>query len=104
MLVIKKNQPFALGKPIDIYNKPKSKYIASLFDDVNEIEVNGKTQLLYPHQIKIVANSEENATVLQSYYKGFYWLIETKFKTQKVYIKHATKIEAGISIYLSIDI
>ena len=103
MLVIKNNQPFALGKPIDIYNNPKSKYIASLFDDVNEVEIHGKTQLLYPHQIKIVDNSEENATVLQSYYKGFYWLIEAEFKNKKVYIKHATKIEAGVTIFLSIN-
>jgi hypothetical protein len=83
--------------------KPKSKDIPSLFDDINEVQIHGKTQLLYPHQIKTVANSEESATVLQSYYKGFYWLVEAEFEGQKIYIKHATKIEDGTPIYLSVN-
>ncbi len=102
MVVIKNNTAIALDKPIDIYNNPKNKYIASLFDDINELEIASKKHLLYPHQIRIVQNSENNATVLQSYYKGFYWLIEAEFKNQKVYIKHATKIDAGKKISLFI--
>jgi ABC-type Fe3+/spermidine/putrescine transport system ATPase subunit len=103
MLVIKNNKTIALDKPVDVYNNPKSKYIASLFDDVNEIEINGKTQLLYPHQTTIADKSENKAIVLQSYYKGFYWLIEAEFKSQKVYIKHSLEIEAGKNICLSIN-
>ena len=74
-----------------------------MFDDINEVKINGKTQLLYPHQIRIVEKSENKATVLQSYYKGFYWLIEAELKNQKVYIKHATKIEVGKRVSLSIN-
>jgi len=103
MLVIKNNTSIALDKPIDIYSNPKNKYIASLFDDVNEIKMNGKTQLLYPHQISIVDGLGDKATVLQSYYKGFFWLIEAEFKGQKVYIKHATKITVGKRISFSIS-
>jgi len=103
MLVIKNNTTIALDKPIAIYNNPKNKYIASLFDDINEIEIAEKKHLLYPHQIRIVENSEINATVLQSYYKGFFWLIEAEFENQKVYIKHATKIEIGKKVFLSIN-
>jgi len=103
MLVINNNKTIALDKPIHIYNNPKNKYIASLFDDVSEIEMNSKTQLLYPHQIHIVDNSENKATVLQSYYSGSYWLIEADFKSQKVYIKHTTNIKTGSYIFFSID-
>jgi len=103
MLVIKNNTSIALDKPIDIYNNPKSKYIASLFDDVNEIEMNGKTRLLYPHQIGIIDDSGHKATVLQSYYKGSFWLIETEFKGQKVYIKHTTEIEVDKNICFSLN-
>ena len=103
MLVIKNNTSIALDKPMDIYNNPKSKYIASLFDDMNEIEMNGKTLLLYPHQIHIVDELGDEAIVLQSYYKGSYWLVEAEFQGQKVYIKHSLEIEVGEYIYLSIN-
>jgi len=103
MLVLKNNAAIALDKPLDIYNNPKNKYIASLFDDINEIEIEGNKHLLYPHQIRIVEKSKNKATVLHSYYKGFYWLIEAVFNNQKVYIKHATKIEVGKKISLFIN-
>ena len=75
---------------------------AQLFQGA-EIEIEGKKHLLYPHQIRIIEKSKINATVLQSYYKGFYWLSEAAFKNQKVYIKHATKIEAGKKVSLFIN-
>jgi ABC-type Fe3+/spermidine/putrescine transport system ATPase subunit len=103
MLVIKNNKTIALDKPVAVYNNPKNKYIASLFDDVNEIEINGRALLLYPHQIYIADESEDNATVLQSYYKGSYWLIEALFNGQKVYIKHSARIEANKTISLSFN-
>ena len=103
MLVIRNNKTFTLDKPNAVYNNPKNKYIASLFDDVNEIEINGITQLLYPHQISIVEESENIATVLQNYYKGSYWLIEAVFNGQKTYIKHSAKIEVNKTISLSIN-
>jgi len=103
MLVIKNNVSIALDKPHDIYKNQKNKYIASLFDDINEIEIKGTKHLLYPHQIHIVEKSENKASVLQSYYKGYFWLIEAVFKNQKVYIKHPTKIEAGKKISLFIN-
>jgi len=103
MLVIKNNKTIALDKPIDVYNNPQSKYIASLFDDVNEIEINGRTELLYPHQIKIVDNSVNKATILQNYYKGSYWLIKVEFNEQKLYLKHFIEIVVGTKVYLSIN-
>jgi len=70
MIVIKNNQVIAEDTPENLYKNPKEKYIASLFDDVNEIEINKKQVLLYPHQIKIVQNSNEKALVKNSYFKG----------------------------------
>jgi len=103
MLVIKNNTAIALDKPVHIYNNPKNKYIASLFADINEIEIAGKKHLLYPHQLCIVEKSIHRATVLQSYYKGFYWLVEVEFKQLKVYVNHATKIEVGVEVCLYIN-
>lgn len=101
MMVIKDHKVLALGKPSDLYQHPKEHYVAALFDDVNEIVFEGKTQFFYPHQIQIVASSEYKATVQQSYYKGFYWLIEVDFDEQKVFLQNSEVLASGDLIYLN---
>jgi hypothetical protein len=36
--------------PLELYNHSKYPYTAALFGEVNEIEINGKMQLIYPNQ------------------------------------------------------
>ena len=93
MIVIKNHVIIAENTPKDLYKNPKEKYVAALFDDVNEIIVNKKQLLLYPHQIKIVENSELKATVTRTYFKGYYWLIEVNYKNQVVFLNHSSIIE-----------
>lgn len=100
MLVIRNQQIYAQGTPTDIYQQPKDKYVAALFDDVNEVTHNGKTQLYYPHQISLVESSELKATVLQSYYKGSYWLIEVEFNGQRLFVNYSEKLEKGSEIFI----
>jgi iron(III) transport system ATP-binding protein len=110
MIVIKDQKIIAEGSPKEIYTTPKINYIAALFDDVNEITINNKMQLVYPHQIKIVESSGAKtssakflkATVLQSYYKGFYWLIEADFDGQKVFVNHASNLEKKTKVSLQV--
>ncbi|WP_422089794.1 ABC transporter ATP-binding protein [Tenacibaculum ovolyticum] len=89
MIVIKNNQVISEDTPENLYKNPKEKYIASLFDDVNEIIINKTQVLLYPHQIKIVQNSNEKALVKNSYFRGNYWLIEAEYNNQVIFLKHA---------------
>lgn len=89
MIVIKNNQVISEDTPENLYKNPKEKYIASLFDDVNEIIINETQVLLYPHQIKIVQNSNEKALVKNSYFRGNYWLIEAEYNNQVIFLKHA---------------
>ena len=70
------------------------------YDDVNEIMIDGKTVLLYPHQIKIITKSDTKATVINSYFKGSYWLIEADFEDQKVFFNHSLKIEKQKEVLL----
>lgn len=100
MLVIKDQKLIAKGTPTEIYNHPKTSYIANLFDDVNEIKIDNKAVLLYPHQIKIVEKSKFQATVLQSYFKGFYWLIEVEFEGQVLFLNYSFGLEKGEEIRL----
>ncbi|AUC85805.1 ABC transporter ATP-binding protein [Polaribacter sp. ALD11] len=102
LLIIRNNKILITDSPKEIYNNPKEKYVAALFDDVNEIVLNGKNVLLYPHQIKIVKNTDLNATVLNSYFKGAYWLIEAEFENQVVFLNHVSNLEKGTIIELKI--
>lgn len=102
MLVIQNNQIIANDTPENLYQNPQLKYIASLFDDVNEINIDNKTRLLYPHQIKIVEKSDLKATVLNTYYKGSFWLIEAEFNGEKMFVNHPFKIKIGNTIFIQV--
>ncbi len=100
MLVIKQNRLEALGAPTDLFQNPPGKYVASLFDDVNEVEVRDKKTLLYPDQIQIVADSEKKAKVLKSYYKGSHWLIELRYQDQVLYVNHPEQLPSQQEVSL----
>ena len=101
LIIIKDNKILKNDSPKEIYNHPKEKYIAALFDDVNEITINNKTVLLYPHQIQVVEKSALEATVLNSYFKGSYWLIEANFDGQKVFFNHNLEMKKSAKIHLN---
>ena len=98
MIVIQNNQIVAASMPQDLYKNPGSKYVASLFNDVNEILIQGKKELLYPHQIKIVESSEWKAKVINTYFKGTYWLTELNFNDQVVFSNHQEYLKRFTSV------
>lgn len=95
LIIIKDHKILANDSPKKLYSKPTNVYIASLFDDINEIIIEGKTRLLYPNQIKLVENSNHNAEITNCYYKGYYWLIEANYNNQVIFFSHPTKIASG---------
>lgn len=101
MIVIKDHQILAQGAPKELYQHPKEHYVAALFDDVNDIMIDGENRLLYPHQIKTVDTSEYQAVVKNSYYKGFSWLIEAELKGQSIFFQHSQKLDSGDVVYLN---
>jgi ABC-type Fe3+/spermidine/putrescine transport system ATPase subunit len=110
LIVIRNNKILVNNHPLEIYKAPEDKYVAALFDDVNEIMIDGKKVLLYPHQIKIAEALKDDtelleveATVLNAYFKGFFWLIEAELEKQVVFFNHSMAIETGEQICLSIN-
>ena len=103
LLIIKNNRIIAKGSPREIYKNPREKYIAALFDDVNEFTINNETFLLYPDQLIITNQSAIIATVVNSYFKGSYWLIEATFDNQKVFVIHFEEIKKHTEIHLKIS-
>jgi len=102
LIIIRNNKILANDNPKEIYKNPKEKYVAALFDDVNEISIGEKKVLLYPHQLKIVEKSDISATVLNAYFKGSYWLIEADFDGQIVFFNHNSSLKNGEKIFLKI--
>lgn len=103
LMVIQHEKIIAFDDPIEIYKNPSKKYIAALFDDVNEISINGQIHLYYPNHIRINENGTEKATVLKSYFQGAFWLIEADFKNQQIFLKHLSKISKGTIISISFN-
>ena len=104
LIIIKNNKMIANDSPREIYKNPKEKYIAALFDDVNELTFNNETFLRYPDQLKVVEKSDILATVLNSYFKGSFWLIEAAFNNQKVFVNHSKEITKNTKIYIEVSV
>jgi ABC-type Fe3+/spermidine/putrescine transport system ATPase subunit len=110
ILVIKDGEVLAKDKPEQIYNHPKSAYMASLFNDVNEVKEkeihldssSEKTVLLYPNQIKKAEESGLKVTVISSYFKGSYYLIEAQLNEKSIFFEHEASINKGEEIYIEI--
>lgn len=100
LIVIRDKKIVANDSPNEIYNNPKDKYVATLFDDVNEINIDNNIIFLYPHQIKLVEKSEKKATVKNSYFKGSYWLIEAELENQIVFFNHLSDLKNNVKIDL----
>jgi ABC-type Fe3+/spermidine/putrescine transport system ATPase subunit len=100
VVIMKEGQIIEFGKPNDIYNKPKNFYIASLFGDVNEIQIDRKKKLLFPHQLEVVENSELSVVVKNNYYKGNYYLVESEFDNQTVFFENQKEISKGSIVFL----
>ena len=78
VLVMKAGNVVEEGTPDSIYKCPKNLYVASLFGDVNEIKIDGKVQLLYPHQLIVVAHSSLKVKVCNSFFRGNTYLIKAR--------------------------
>ena len=101
MMVIKNKKVVALDSPRNLYKNPSEHYVAALFDDVNELFVDGKKRLIYPHQIQVSKASSYKAVVKKSFFKGSFWLIEAIFNSQVIFFENPENIDLGKEISLS---
>ena len=102
VLVMKNGEIIEKGSANYLYENPKDKYVASLFGDVNEIEIDGKLQLVYPHQLEIVEQSTVEVEVLQSFFRGNHFLVEATFQKNILYFESHSSLEKGAKVFLQV--
>ena len=100
MIVIKDHRIIANDSPLQLFNAKPEHYVAALFDDVNQVNIDGVNQLLYPKDIQLVRESALEATVVRSYFKGHYWLIEVELEAKHLLVKSDAHIASGNTVYL----
>jgi ABC-type Fe3+/spermidine/putrescine transport system ATPase subunit len=101
-IVMKDGKIIAKDAPQNLYHHPKNRYVASLFGEVNEIELDGKTHLVYPHQLQLDPNGTLKGKVQQSYFKGSHYLIAFTSGKQTLFFENDTWLSEGTPIALNI--
>jgi len=111
ILVIREGVLVARNTPETLYNNPKSKYVASFFNEINEILLSAinpsidstETILLYPNEIKVSKKSALKVTVIQSYFKGNFYLIEADLYGKIIFFEHSKKLEINQQVAVKIN-
>lgn len=92
ILVMKEGTSVIKGETFEVYNDKSSLYVASLFDDVTEIKINGEKRLFYPQEFEIVEKSELKVSINKCYFKGSYYLIEANTVYKEVLFFNSNKL------------
>ncbi|WP_339839302.1 ABC transporter ATP-binding protein [uncultured Flavobacterium sp.] len=106
IIVIKDGKQIANASPEELIANPPNYYVASLFDDVNEVKASyfddnsTETLLIYPNQLQVVASSKLKVTISQNYFKGSHYLIEAIYDDGKLFFKNSDAIEIGNEVCL----
>ena len=102
VLVMREGKLLAQNTPENLYHYPTDYYSASLFGDVNQLTINGKIQLLYPHQLVMVEKSNLTVIVTRAFFRGNTYLIEASYKDEVLYFENDTPLDSGAKIFLSV--
>ncbi|NER14262.1 ATP-binding cassette domain-containing protein [Leptobacterium flavescens] len=110
-IVLREGNMIAKDKPVNLYQKPDNRYIASLFGEVNEIAVSllipfedpGKKVLLYPHELKYTMESDFKVTVKKSYFKGSRFLIKAAYEHKVLFFEHPTALNENDTVSLKVS-
>ena len=101
IMVIKEGKQLLIDTPESVYYT-QNEYIASLFDIVNKLSVQGEPRLYYPHQIHIVPQSSWQVEVEQCFFQGDYYLLRCKAAQGTIYVKHTESVEKEKKVCLKI--
>lgn len=108
-IVVQNGRVVAKGPSKTLYENPTTKYIASLFGEVNELRLTqlidvepeeDQLLLLYPHQLKVVENGMMQVVVKQCYFKGSHYLVKAAFERRAIFFEHDSELELNQEVFL----
>lgn len=102
VLVLKEGKMIEHTSPKSVFTNPSSKYVASLFGDINEIMIQDTTHLVYPHQLKVVSKSDLKVTIVNRYYHGSFQLYEAEYENGLLYFEADKEYENGCELHLEL--
>ncbi len=113
VLVIKNGKQLAHETTKALYEKPDSKYIASLFGYVNELPIgllkdyaqtNAKV-LVYPHEFLLSSDSGIEVYVVNNHFKGSHYLVEAVSKSgHHIFFLNPNALKIHCVVYLNIPL
>lgn len=107
-IVMNAGQIVIKEKSAYLFNNPINKYVASLFGDVNEINLsqlidikgNDEKVLLFPHQLKLVESGNFKVKVIQSFFKGSHFLIQAEANGTSIFFEHHCELKTNSEVSL----
>jgi ABC-type Fe3+/spermidine/putrescine transport system ATPase subunit len=110
-IVMRNGEIIVKDNPTKIYEDPETKYVASLFGEVNEIpthlllsyEDETHKTLVYPHQFKMVPESKLPVKIRRTYFRGNHYLIETVYKRQLIFFESEIDLPLEQEIFLGLN-
>ncbi len=110
-IVMKDGAIVAHNMAKEVYLSPKNKYIASLFGEVNEINLHyllptddsEKTILIYASELFLIDFSALQVTVKYAYFKGNNYLIKAVFDKKVLFFESPFAIPENEIVFLTVD-
>lgn len=110
VLVMQSGKILAQATPMEMYQNPPNKYVASLFGEVNEIAVRvlfpnyeyDTNVLIYPHELKVNSSSLFQVKVRKSYFKGNKYLVQAQYDKKVVFFESLLPINEGELVGLEV--
>ena len=110
-IVMRNGEIIIKDNPAVIYNNPPSKYVASLFGEVNEIPTyllkltddQNEKSLVYPHQLIMVEHSDLEVKIRRTYFRGNHYLIESVYKRQLIFFESEFDLPLDITVFIGLN-
>lgn len=110
-IVMRNGEIIIKDNPAAIYNNPPSKYVASLFGEVNEIPTyllkpaddQNEKSLVYPHQLTMVEHSDLEVKIRRTYFRGNHYLVESVYKRQLIFFESEFDLPLDITVFIGLN-
>ena len=113
VLVLKEGKIEALDATQTVYKKPKNRYVASLFGLVNELPLRDLKEyseletsiLVYPHEFELSKKSGVPVFVVNNYFKGNHYLVESVSESgTTIYFNASHALQPNTRVYLNVSL